>query len=238
MNNYLLILVVALVSISCKTRSISNSDYGGNWGYRGELSELEVLGVDVNKKISEEDIKAALNTKTKMSLKRGDRIVLVQSGAQFPDGPVLEELKPYYSVIPLSGVPVRDDRYRQREDEGIKQPIDKSLRLAAAKSGARTLIVYWGILETGREDHGTKTISWVPVIGRIIPDEKQKMRIRLKAAVIDVASGAWEFVIPEVYNDARTSARVNREESDQDQVTLLKAKAYKALVSDLLKRFN
>ena len=238
MNNYLLILVVALVSISCKTRSISNSDYGGNWGYRGELSELEVLGVDVNKKISEEDIKAALNTKTKVSLKRGDRIVLVQSGAQFPDGPVLEELKPYYSVIPLSGVPVRDERYRRREDEGTKQPIDKSLRLAAAKSGARTLIVYWGILETGREDHGTKTISWLPVIGRIIPDEKQKMRIRLKAAVIDVASGAWEFVIPEVHNDARTSARVNREESDQDQVTLLKAKAYKTLTSDLLKRFN
>ena len=78
----------------------------------------------------------------------------------------------------------------------------------------------------------------MPVIGRIIPDEKQKMRIRLKAAVIDVASGAWEFVIPEVYNDARPSARVNREESDQNQVTLLKAKAYKALASDLLKRFN
>ncbi len=238
MNNYLSILFVAIISIGCQTRSISNSDYGGTWGYRGELSELEVLGVNANKKISEEDIKAALNTKTKVSLKRGDRIVLVQSGAQFPDGPVLEELKPYYSVIPLSGVPVRDDRYRRHEDAGAKQPVDKSLRLAAAKSGARTLIVYWGILETGREDHGTKTISWVPVIGRIIPDEKQKMRIRLKAAVIDVASGAWEFVIPEVYNDARTSARVNREESDQNQVTLLKAKAYKALASDLLKRFN
>ncbi len=238
MNNYLSILAVAVISIGCQTRSISNSDYDGTWGYRGELNELEVLGVDANKQISEEDIRGALNTQTKVSLKRGDRIVLVQSGAQFPDGPVLEELKPYYSVIPLSGVPVRNERYRRHEDTEAKQPIDKSLRLAAAKSGARTLIVYWGILESGREDHDTKTISWVPVIGRIIPDEKQKMRIRLKAAVIDVSSGAWEFVIPEVYNDARTSARVNREESDQDQVTLLKAKAYKALVSDLLKRFN
>ena len=238
MNNYLSILVIAIISVGCQTRSISNSDYGGTWSYRGELSELEVLGVDANKQISEEDIRGALNTQTKVSLKRGDRIVLVQSGAQFPDGPVLEELKPYYSVIPLSGVPVRNERYRRHEDTEAKQPIDKSLRLAAAKSGARTLIVYWGILESGREDHGTKTISWVPVIGRIIPDEKQKMRIRLKGAVIDVSSGAWEFVIPEVYNDARTSARVNREESDQDQVTLLKAKAYKALVSDLLKRFN
>ena len=238
MNNYLSILVVAIISIGCQTRSISNSDYRSTWGYRGELSELEVLGVSANKVISEGDIKAALNTKTKVSLKRGDRIVLVQSGAQFPDGPVLEELKPYYSVIPLSGVPAHDDRYRRHEDANAKQPIDKSLRLAAAKAGAKTLIVYWGILETGREDHGTKTISWLPVIGRIIPDEKQKMRIRLKAAVIDVTSGAWEFVIPEVYNDARTSAQVNREESDQDQVTLLKAKAYKALASDLLKRFN
>ena len=45
-------------------------------------------------------------------------------------------------------------------------------------------------------------------------------------------------MFPEVCNDARASARVNREESDQDQVTLLKAKAYKALASDLLKRFN
>jgi len=238
MTNYLSILVVAIISIGCQTRSISNSDYGGTWGYRGELSELEVLGVDANKQISEEDIRAALSAKTKVSLKRGDRIVLVQSGAQFPDGPMLEELKPYYSVIPLSGVPARNDRYRRHEDVEAKQPIDKSLRLAAAKSGTKTLIVYWGILETGREDHGTKTISWVPVIGRIIPDEKQKMRIRLKAAVIDVASGAWEFMIPEVYNDARTSAQVNREESDQDQVTLLKARAYKALASDLLKRFN
>ena len=238
MNNYLLILVVALASIGCQTRSISNSDYRSTWGYRGELSELEVLGVSANKVISEGDIKAALNTKTKVSLKRGDRIVLVQSGAQFPDGPVLEELKPYYSVIPLSGVPAHDDRYRRHEDANAKQPIDKSLRLAAAKADAKTLIVYLGILETGREDHGTKTLSWLPVIGRIIPDEKQKIRIRLKAAVIDVSSGAWEFVIPEVYNDARTSARVNREESDQDQVTLLKAKAYKALASDLLKRFN
>ena len=48
----------------------------------------------------------------------------------------------------------------------------------------------------------------------------------------------WNFVFPEVYNDSRNSARVNREQSDQDQVTLLKAKAYKALASDFLKRFN
>ena len=51
-------------------------------------------------------------------------------------------------------------------------------------------------------------------------------------------TGMWRFVIPEVYDDTRTSARINREESDQGQVARLKAKAYEALVKELLKRFN
>ena len=239
MNHYLSILVVAILSIGCKiTRPISNSDYGGNWGYRGELSELEVLGVHANEEISEEDIQAALKSKTTVNLKRGDRVVLVQSGAQFPDEPLLKGLSPYYSVIPISGVPAEDNRYRRSQNPEPRQPLDKTLRLAAAKAGAKTMIVYWGILDVGNEEHGTKIVSWVPVVGKIIPDEKQKMRIRLKAAVIDVATGAWQFHIPEVYEDTRTSARINRKESDQGQVVRLKAKGYEALVKDLLKHYN
>jgi hypothetical protein len=244
LKHTLLFLLAAVLTVGCQTRSISNSDYRGTWGYRGELSELEVLGVNSKQKITEADIQVALKADAKISLKRGDRIVLVQSGAQFPDGPVLEEMKPYYSVVPLSGVPAYGDRYvrygrrGQFEDAAPQQPIDKSLRLAAAKAGAKTLIVYWGILETGREDHGSKIISWVPIVGKLIPDQKQKMRIRIKAAVIDVATGAWEFIIPEAYNDARTSARINREESDQGQVVRLKTKAYKALVTGLLQKYN
>ncbi len=78
----------------------------------------------------------------------------------------------------------------------------------------------------------------MPIVGKLVPDQKQKMRIRIKAAVIDVATGAWLFIIPEAYNDARTSARINREESDQGQAARLKAKAYKALVQSLLTRFQ
>ena len=238
MNHYLIILLVAVASIGCKTRSISNSDYGGNWGYRGELSELEVLGINANTVISEKDIQTALKLENKVSLKRGDRVVLVQSGAQFPDEPLLKGMESYYSVVPISGVPAEDNRYRRNQNPVPKPPIDKTLRLTAAKAGAKTMVVYWGVLEAGSEEHGTKIISWVPVVGKLVPDEKQKMRIRLKVAVIDVATGMWCFVIPEVYDDTRTSARINREESDQGQVARLKAKAYEALVKELLKRFN
>ena len=237
MKQLLLILCVAACTIGCQTRSISNSDYGGSWMYRGELSELEVLGVAADEKITEADIAAALAAEPKVALRRGDRVVVVQSGAQFPDDPMLKALEPLYSVVPLSGVPAEDRRYRESAPTP-KQPLDKSLRLAAAKAGAKTLIVYWGVLESGREEHGTKIISWVPVVDRVVPDEKQKMRIRLKAAVIDVATGAWEFVIPEAYNDTATSARLNREESDQGQVARLKAKGYEALAKALTDRYR
>ena len=252
MNNYLSMLILAVVFIGCtQTRSISNSGYQGTWGYQGELIELEVLGFNDKQQITEGDIKKALKSETKVSLTSGDRVVLVQSGAQFPDGPMLKGMESYFSVIPLSGVPAEDNRarlyldrghepfrYRRDKNPTPKQPIDKTLRLASAQAGAKTMIVYWGVLESGQSVRGTKLISWTPIVGQIIPDVKQNMRIRLKVAVIDVATGAWEFVIPEVYNETRHSAAINREESDQGQVARLKAKAYEALVKDLLKRFN
>ena len=237
MKQLIMIICLAACSIGCQTRSISNSGYHGTWGYRGELSELEVLGVKADEPITEADIHAALQSDPKVSLRRGDRVVVVQSGAQFPDEPLLEALESLYSVVPLSGVPAEDRRYRDRP-RPVKQPLDKSLRLAAAKAGAKTLIVYWGVLESGREEQDSKIISWVPVVGRMVPDEKQKMRIRLKAAVIDVATGAWEFVIPEAYDDAASSARINREQSDQGQVTRLKAKGYEALAKALTARYR
>lgn len=237
MKQLILIICLAACSIGCQTRSISNSDYHGSWMYRGELSELEVLGVAADATITEADIAAALAEEPKVSLRRGDRVVVVQSGAQFPDDPLLKALDPLYSVVPLSGVPAEDQRSRN-EPRANKQPLDKSLRLAAAKAGAKTLIVYWGVLESGREEHGTKIISWVPVVGKMVPDEKQKMRIRLKAAVIDVATGAWEFVIPEAYDDTATSARLNRAESDQGQVARLKAIAYQSLVTALQQKYR
>jgi len=94
LHQLLLAILIATISISCaKTRSISNSGYHGTQGYRGELSELEVLGVNPTKEISDADIQSVLASETEVSLKRGDRIVLVQSGATFPDEPMLAKSK-------------------------------------------------------------------------------------------------------------------------------------------------
>ena len=108
MNNYLSILILAVVFIGCtQTRSISNSGYQGTWGYRGELIELEVLGFNDKQQITEGDIKKALKSETKVSLKSGDRVVLVQSGAQFPDGPMLKGMEPFFRLSPLAECPLK-----------------------------------------------------------------------------------------------------------------------------------
>lgn len=41
-----------------------------------------------------------------------------------------------------------------------------------------------------------KVVSWVPILGALVPDENQRMRIRLKVALIDVKSGKWEMFSP------------------------------------------
>ena len=131
LHQLLLAMLIAAISISCTmTRSISDSGYYGTQGYRGELNELEVLGVNPTKEISDADIQSALASEAKVSLKRGDRIVLVQSGATFPDEPMLSKIQMHYPVVPLSGEPALDPRNRRSENPAPRQPIDRALRLS------------------------------------------------------------------------------------------------------------
>jgi hypothetical protein len=112
------------------------------------------------------------------------------------------------------------------------------LRLVAAQGGYTHILCYWGTLETAVEDKATKAISWIPIAGALVPDETQQMRIRLKAALIDVASGRWVMVTPDPIDDSALSSGLVRVKSDQKQVSELKKKAYATLVSELVRYFT
>lgn len=231
------LLLVALAG--CGMRSISNSGYEadsdrgywqrGNPLYKGELHEMDVIGIDAKAPISEEDIAKAAVARTRLSLAKGATIMLVQSGAMIPDEVMTQGMERYFNVSVFTGVP--------RTDKEAADGYARALRLAAAKSGADKLVVYWGTLETGREDKATKAISWFPFVGGVIPDETQHMRIRMKVAVVDVKSGQWEMFTPAPFDDTGSSGRYSRASSDQAQVAVLKDKAYKATVEDLVKRY-
>ncbi len=238
----ILALTACLLFAGCETRSISDAGYHHDRGYQGELNELSVLGISASgNEITEQEIANALkNGSGEVGLKHGDTIVLIQSGAAFPDNGMLNGLKNAYDVIPLSGVP---DNGNSRAWTGVDSknevpPLDKSLRLAAARGGAPYIIVYWGQLEITQDAYATKAVSWIPIVGGAVPDEQQQMRIRLKIAIIDTLSGDWDLLTPVSYEDKTNTASYTRHSQHDDQVSELKAKAYSQAVEDITQRYN
>ncbi|QYY35729.1 hypothetical protein [Ruficoccus sp. ZRK36] len=238
----LLALTACLLFAGCETRSISDSGYHHDRGYRGELNELSVLGVSTSgNEITEQEIADALkNGSPEVGLKHGDTIVLIQSGALFPDDGMLDGLKTAYEVIPLSGVPDNGNgpTWMRSDSKQEVPPLDKSLRLVAARGGASYMIVYWGQLEISQEAYATKAVSWIPIVGGVLLDEQQEMRIQLKIAIIDVLTGDWNLLTPVSYEDKTNTASYTRHSQHDDQVSLLKTQAYEEAVKDITQRYN
>ena len=226
------LLALALVLCGCDTRSISDSGYRHPYGWRqsdnplyfGELTEFDILGAAPRQDATEANITKALQAAATPKLKRGDKVILIQSGAEFPDNSMQDEIARYFAAAPFSGVPPAD-----------KSGLAESLRLRAAQGGYPYIGCYWGILESGQVDSKGKVVSWVPIVGTFVPDQKEQMRIRLKAILVDVATGGWKMLTPEAQSDAGLNNVWTRESNDQKLVLALKEKGYKSLVADLVK---
>jgi len=225
---------LAFLFAGCETRSISDSGYrhhgygysgGSKVGYQGELNEFDVLGVERGGQITEEQIVRSLESASRLKLRKGSSVLLIQSGAPQPDPAMRRALELNFNVLPFSGQPPRTN----------SESYAKSLRLAAAQAGCETILCYWGTLESARRDLETKSISWVPIVGWVVPDERQQMRIQLKMAVIEVRTGHWTMFAPESFESRAMSDQLRRESSDQGQVEKLKKLAYEAVASDLTK---
>jgi hypothetical protein len=238
MQGRVICFVAAVLAVAgCTTRSISDSGYpgaeyygrGANPLYRGELNEFDVLGIDAGAEVAQADIEAAFAASgDRKSLRRGDAILLIQSGAMIPDAEMVTGLEKAFAVTVFSGVPERSKE--------SNASYARALRLAAAKAGIETIVAYWGTIETGVENLATKTISWVPIVGAGVPDEAQVMRLRLKIAVVDVRTGRWEMFTPKELGEKSYSARLNRARTDQAQVAALKTAAYGTAAETLIAR--
>lgn len=235
-----LVMVAGAVLLSgcAKTRSISNAGYGepqnryycaakDDAGYRGELSEFDVLGIEAGSNPTDEQIAKTLEMSGRVTLRKGSPVLLIQSGAPQPDQPMVAALEKQFTIVPFNGRP------------GAKSPAgySRALRLAAAQAGCETIVCYWGALESASKGNQTKTISWVPVAGWVFPDESQQMGIHLKTALVDVRSGRWTMLSSQAFEDKAHSNRLNREASDLKQVEKLKQRAYASAAEDMVKTY-
>lgn len=253
-----LLTLACVLFAGCKsnTRSISHSGYPQQasycvddtragvsdpaFEYRGELSEFDVLGIPRGEFTSEADIQRAIEASKPVKLHPGSSILLIQSGALFPDGPMTTELSKHFRVVPFSGLPSvrRMGSGALQTESPDPESYSKSLRLTAARGGTDFIVCYWGMLESESDHLATRTVSWVPFVNWVMPDQKQRIRIQLKVALVDVRSGNWSVFSPKPFEDARVSTSPRRGAVDQQQVERLKKLAYEASVAELVQAYN
>src|SRR5437868_2848659 len=194
--NYLCILLcsAALILCGCHTHSsveYKPADFNAAKPYKspshaGQLSELEVLGTQGQAEVTDEQIRKTLDEAHSLHLRRGSAILLVQSGAPVPDAAMVDELSREFKVVPYTGI---SSEILPENGEGTS--LSKGLRMAAAHGNADTVLVYWANLEMKRDEMPTHIVTWVPVVDVVVPDEYQKLRMRVKMALIDVRGGNW-----------------------------------------------
>lgn len=230
MPRRILIVALLLIAVGCAdTRSISNA--GGRYEnpfYHGELDEFAVLGIDPTERITEADIQSAAAVTDPVRLEMGSRVLLLQSGAPFPDDPMKRAFEAHYEVTPFNGSPV--------EEAGAGY--SRALRLVAAKGDQDAIVAYWGMLESARSDLATKGVSWIPIVGPMIPDEAQQMRIRLKFVVMDVRTGRWTSFTTRPGKSLSVSNKLGRKDDDAEQVDELKEAGYPKAVAEFVARFG
>ena len=218
-----------LVLTGCDEGSISDANPYDRPAFVGgrtrEIDELDLLGSRDG--TSEGEIQEALRNGRSGGVRAqpGGALLVVQSGATAPDSIMLAVLEKSYRIFPFSGV-AASDRHRDGS-------LGRDLRLAAAKSGCSHVLCYWGKLESIRQNEVTKTVSWVPIVGGLLPDEERTTRLRVRAVLIDVASGRSANFTPPATQNAALSPGILRASSQDKQIYDLKTSAYAGLAAQL-----
>jgi hypothetical protein len=213
------VLLCALLLLpACATRSISDAGYPhapGNHNalYRGELSDFDVVG------------RAALGGAAgELALRPRARVLVVQSGALFPDEAMMAALGEHFDVGTASGVPVFDGYG------------DQGMLAAAARGGFDAVVAYWGVLESQQD---TDASAWVPVAGLFFNSTTQAMRLRLRVVVADARTGQWRSLLTKPLDDERRTTLAGSQSSDREQVATVKRTGYgaaAAAVAALIRR--
>jgi hypothetical protein len=193
-----------------------------------ELADIDVLGSSAVTP-SDEDIRNTLDRAAKVTLKDGESVLVVQSGEPVPDARMISELNKHYRAIPFSGI--RSDWIHGSST--TEPDYAKSLRFAAAQSGAEKILCYWGSLEVAHHDLSTKTVTWLPVVDFFVPDQKENVRVFLKVALVDVRSGAWTVFRTEPQEAQMVSTGWGREHTQSSEVRRLQQKSYVVAVNSL-----
>ncbi|EFW1385059.1 hypothetical protein F3K12_22980, partial [Shigella sonnei] len=118
----------------------------------------------------------------------------------------------------------------------------QALRFVAAKGHQKAIIVFQDTLQTGKYDSGLKSIVWSDYKNQKLTDT-MSLRYLVRFTLVDVATGEWAAWSPVNYEYKVLPPLPDKNEASttdmtEQQIMQLKQKTYKAMVKDLVNRYQ
>jgi hypothetical protein len=182
-----LLLIAAVALASCQNTSLS--DPNGS-GHSSDLSLYELTGQSSNIEVTEADISAARRrggSAGSLPVK-GARVLLVQSGAHQPDGELVAAFRPYCEPVMWDG---RGPATPQDGEKPTGATLSRRLRLAAAQQRCSHVIVVFGEIQSDSRSLPTRAVSWVPVVGGLVPSKHSGTRLLAQALIMETATSRY-----------------------------------------------
>ena len=227
------VVSVILILSGCSSVPISNAGFSQHRSSHSryadkELTELDVLGIPSTLLLDDDHITKTLSEKSAIELHPHSKLLLLQSGTDFPDSEMVQSMSQFWDISVLSG----DSRNYPKEN------LNTILRYTAATGGNDFIVVYWGVIQSAKSDLHSKNVSWIPMLGWSLPDEETKMRVIVKFAIIDVKNGQWKTFQAEPIESAFLSSIHNREGKNQVQEIEIKRAIYAKVSEDFFNKFS
>jgi hypothetical protein len=222
----LLCAAVAMTITSCVTTSLS--DPNGR-GHDHDLSLYELTGQAAAEGVTEGQIAATLSGGGRAGSlpRRGARVLLVQSGAHQPDEELLAAFRPWCQPVIWDGrAPEKDDGKRTAGGA-----VGRRLRLTAAQQGCTHVIVVFGEIQSDSKSLPTSAVSWVPIVGNIIPSERSGTRLLAQALILETGRPRYSTVSARPQQATGITTDDGSYNINSKRAPKLKAKAYPELAA-------
>lgn len=217
---------LALALSAC--RSTSLSDPSGR-GHGHDLSLYELTGQAGGDNVTEAQIASARRAggRTGSLPPRGAKVLLVQSGAHQPDDELISAYRPYCQPVIWDGRAPGGNEERKTSGGAV----GRKLRLVAAEQGCSHVIVIFGEIQSDSHALPTKAVTWVPVVGHIVPSERSGTRLVAQALILETGSGRYLTVAARTQQTSGVTTEEGAYGVDSRRSLRLKAKAYPDLAA-------
>ena len=134
------------------------------------------------------------------------------------------------------GWAAEDRKYDEKEKREVGAAAGRRLRLVAAQQGCSHVIVVFGEIQSDSRALPTSAVSWVPVVGNLIPSERSGTRLIAQAIILETGSPRYTTVTARPQQTTGITTDNGSGTINSRRAPKLKAAAYPELAAQSFRR--